>query len=206
MNIRLKAFTVLLVVFCTSIAVRGQSAGSVAPDAGSAAANLAVPAYDASYKIGPLDVLNVDVWKEPNISRTVPVRPDGKISLPLLNDVQAGGLTPTELSSEITQGLAKFITGPQVTVIVTEMNSRRVYIMGQVMRAGAYPLLPQMTVLQALSSAGGFSQFANVKKIYVLRREQGHQTKLLFNYKQVVDGNHPEQDVILQGGDTIVVP
>jgi polysaccharide export outer membrane protein len=206
MNIRRKALAALLVVSCTSIAVRAQSTTGRTPDAGSAAAGLGSPAYDTSYKIGPLDVLNIDVWKEPNISRTVPVRPDGKISLPLLNDVQAAGLTPTELSSEITQDLAKFITGPQVTVIVTEMNSQRVYIMGQVMRAGAYPLLPQMTVLQALSSAGGFSQFASVKKIYVLRREQSRQTRIRFNYKQVVDGDHPEEDVILQGGDTIVVP
>lgn len=206
MNTSRKALVTLLVLCFASIAMAQQSPAPQETSLGNAAGSHGAPPSDASYRIGPLDVLNIDVWKEPNISRTVPVRPDGKISLPLLNDVQAGGLTPMELSANITQGLAKFITDPQVTIIVTEMNSQRVYIMGQVMRAGAYPLLPQMTVLQALSSAGGFAQFANVKKIYVLRREQGRETKIHFNYKEVVDGNHPEQDVVLQGGDTVVVP
>jgi polysaccharide export outer membrane protein len=206
MIIRRKAFVIFVAICFVTLAVARHTPASQKPAPSSAAQSHGAPPSDASYRIGPLDVLNIDIWKEPNISRTVPVRPDGKISLPLLNDMQAGGLTPMELSSNITQALAKFITDPQVTIIVTEMNSQRVYIMGQVMRAGAYPLLPQMTVLQALSSAGGFSQFANVKKIYVLRRQEGNETKIHFNYKQVVDGNHPEEDVVLQGGDTVVVP
>ena len=106
------------------------------------------------------------------LTKTVPVRPDGKISLPLLNDVQAAGLTPTQLATQITESLKKFVTDPQVTVIVREINSQRVYLLGEVTRAGAYPLLPGMTVLQALSSAGGFTQFANIKKIYVLRSRE----------------------------------
>ncbi|MDE3109847.1 MAG: polysaccharide biosynthesis/export family protein, partial [Acidobacteriota bacterium] len=121
---------------------------------------------DPSYVIGAQDVVDVDVWKEQELTRTVEVRPDGKISLPLLNDIQAAGLTPMQLAATITEGLKKFITDPQVTVIVTKINSQRVYILGEVSKPGAYPLLPGMNVLQALSSAGGFTMFANTKKIY----------------------------------------
>jgi polysaccharide biosynthesis/export protein len=161
---------------------------------------------DASYIIGPQDVLDISVWKEAELTRTVPVRPDGKISMPLLNDVQAAGLTPTQLAEQITSSLKKFVTDPQVTIIVTAINSQRVYIMGEVTRAGAYPLLPNMTVLQALSSAGGFTQFANLKKIYMFRTENGKQVKYPFNYKAVVSGKQPEENVELKAGDTIVVP
>jgi polysaccharide biosynthesis/export protein len=161
---------------------------------------------DASYKIGPQDVLRIDVWKEPEISRSVPVRPDGKVSLPLLNDVQAAGLTAMELANVITDGLKKFMNSPQVTVSVSEINSRRVYVTGEVTRPGAFPLLPNMTVLQALTSAGGFTQFARIKNIYVLRTEAGKQVKHPFNYKDVVNGKRPEDNITLQPGDTIVVP
>ncbi len=136
----------------------------------------------------------------------MPVRPDGKISLPLLNDVQASGLTAMELAINITEGLKKFINNPQVTVTVTEINSRRVYVNGEVTRPGAFALLPNMTVLQALTSAGGFTQFARTNKIYVLRTEGGKQVKHPFNYKDVVNGKRPEDNIVLQPGDTIVVP
>lgn len=161
---------------------------------------------DPNYIIGGQDVLDISVWKEPDLTRSVPVRPDGKISLPLLNDVQAAGLTPTQLANQITESLKKFITNPQVTVIVSAINSQRVYILGEVNRAGAYPLLPQMTVLQALSSAGGFTQFANPKKIYVMRAENGKQTKYPFNYNEVIKGKDADQNIILKPGDTIVIP
>ncbi len=161
---------------------------------------------DAEYKIGPQDVLRIDVWKEAEVSRAVPVRPDGKISLPLLNDVQAAGLTPMQLSTVIADGLKKFMNDPQVTVSVSEINSRRIYVTGEVARAGAFPLLPNMTVLQALSSSGGFTQFAKLKNIYVLRIEYGKQMKLPFNYKDAVNGKRPDQNVLLQSGDVIVVP
>jgi polysaccharide export outer membrane protein len=161
---------------------------------------------DPNYAIGPDDEVSVNVWKEPDISRTISVRPDGKISLPLLNDIQAAGLTPMQLSSEISERLKKFIESPQVTIIITKSNSQRVFILGEVSRAGAYSLLPNMTMLQALSSAGGFTQFANLKKIYVLRTENGKQIRLLFNYKEVVSGRRPEQNIFLKPGDTIVVP
>jgi len=161
---------------------------------------------DAEYKIGPQDVLRIDVWKEAEISRTLPVRPDGKISLPLLNDVQATGLTAMQLATVISEGLKKYITNPQVTVSVTEINSRRIYVTGEVLKPGTFSLLPNMTVLQALSSSGGFSQFARVKNIYVLRKEGGKDVKHPFNYKEVVSGKSPEQNILLEPGDVIVVP
>jgi len=161
---------------------------------------------DPAYKIGPQDVLKIDVWKEEQLTRTVPVRPDGKITLPLLNDVQAVGLTPMELAGVISDQLKKYINGPQVTVSVTEINSRRVYVNGEVTKAGAYALLPHMTVLQALSSSGGFTQFARVKNIYVLRTENGKQIKMPFNYKEAISGKNVAQNIELQPGDVIVVP
>src|ERR1700735_5513671 len=130
---------------------------------------------DPNYVIGGQDVLDISVWKEPDVSRTVPVRPDGKISLPLLGDVQATGLPPLQLAAQITSGLNKYMTSPQVTITVSQINSRRIYLLGEVARAGAYPLLPEMTFLQALSNAGGFTAFANSKKIYLLRQENGKQ-------------------------------
>jgi polysaccharide export outer membrane protein len=161
---------------------------------------------DAEYKIGPQDVLRIDVWKEPDISRVIPVRPDGKITVPLLNDVQASGLTAMQLAESLRESLSRFLTSPQVTVTVSEINSRRVYLTGEVTRPGALSLLPNMTVLQALASGGGFTQFARLKNIYVMRTENGKQVKHPFNYKEVVKGNLAEQNIFLQSGDVIVVP
>jgi polysaccharide export outer membrane protein len=158
------------------------------------------------YVIGADDTLHISVWKEPDLSEQLPVRPDGKISMPLLNDVQAAGRTPLQLGNDITAGLKKFITDPQVTVVVTIINSQRVFILGEVNRAGAYPLLPNMTVLQALSSAGGFTIYASLKKIYVLRIEDGKQVKHPFNYKDVLAGKAADQNILVKAGDTIVVP
>jgi len=166
-----------------------------------------VPATtDPAYLIGPEDVLDISVWKEPDVSRVVPVRPDGRISLPLINDVQAAGLTPQQLAGSVSEKLKKYLNGPQVTVIVTGMNSQRVFVVGEVLRAGAFPMLPGMTVLQALSSAGGFSTFADVKKIHVVRLRNGKQIEIPFNYRDVVKGDNAEQNVKLEPGDTIVVP
>jgi polysaccharide biosynthesis/export protein len=157
------------------------------------------------YKIGPDDALKISVWKEPDLTEALPVRPDGKISMPLLGDVVAAGLTPGELGASITEKLKKYIADPRVTVVVTAMNSRRIFVTGEVVHTGAMPLLPHMTVLQALSAAG-FTQFANVKSIYVLRNQGGQQTKIPFNYKEVVKGRHAEQNIALIPGDTVVVP
>lgn len=187
-----------------------QPADASAASSNASSAQTAVPKKsatdDPNYVIGAQDVLDISVWKEPELTRTVPVRPDGKISMPLLNDVHAAGLTPLQLAAEITTGLKKFVTDPQVTVIVTTINSQRVYIMGEVTRAGAYPLLPNMTVLQALSSGGGFTQFAKITKIYVLRVDNGKQEKHPFNYKEVIAGKAADQNIFVKAGDTIVVP
>ena len=166
-----------------------------------------VPATeDPTYVIGEQDVLDISVWKEGEVTRQVPVRPDGKISLPLISDVQAAGLTPMQLATVITERLRKYLADPQVTVTVLSINSRRIYLVGEVARAGAYPLLPNMTVLQALSTAGGFTQFANLKAIYVLRDENGKQVRYPFNYKDAIKGQKSEQNILLKPGDTIVVP
>lgn len=162
-------------------------------------------ANSAEYVIGADDVLTVNVWKEPEMSGPVPVRPDGKISLPLLHDVQAAGLTPVQLSQQLTEKLKLYMSAPQVTVVVTAMNSQRVYVLGEVARPGAMALVPRMTVLQAISSAGGLTQYANSKKIFVLRNENGKQAKYPFNYQEVLAGNQ-EQNILLKTGDTIVVP
>jgi polysaccharide export outer membrane protein len=201
----------LVLVLIAFVHVSAQSfAMSSQPGADTAVPNakapISAPAREAEYLIGTEDVLQINVWKEADISSSVPVRPDGKISLPLLNDVQAAGLTPLQLASDIGERLKQFITEPHVTVIVTAMNSRRAYVMGQVTRQGAVPLVSNLTVLQALSSAGGPVQFANTKKIYILRTEGGEQKRLPFNYDAVIRGKSPEQNINLKPGDTIVVP
>lgn len=179
------------------------SQGAATPGTASSSHN---PTDLADYKIGPQDLLKIDVWKEDQLTRSVPVRPDGKITLPLLNDVQAAGLTPMELSRFIRDGLKKYLNEPQVTVTVAEINSRRIYVTGEVVRPGAYSLLPDMTVLQALSTSGGFTQFARVKRIYVLRMENGKQVKHLFDYKEAISGKKAQDNLVLQPGDVIVVP
>jgi polysaccharide biosynthesis/export protein len=156
------------------------------------------------YVIGPEDVLHIAVWKESDLTATLPVRPDGKISLPLLDDVQASGLTPKQLAASVTEKLRKYIADPHVTVVVTQINSKRIYLVGEVTHAGATPMLPNMTVLQALASAG-LNQFANTKGIYVLRTENGKQRKMPVNYRKLVKGEI-EQNYVLQPGDTIVIP
>lgn len=161
---------------------------------------------DADYVIGPDDMLDVSVWKEQELTRTLQVRPDGKISMPLLNDVQASGLTPSQLAQSLTDKLKKYLTAPQVTVIVTQVNSQRVYVLGEVTRPGAYPLLPGMTILQAITSAGGLTQFANSKKIFLMRSQNQTQNKYPFNYKDVLDGKKTEENLPLKAGDTVVVP
>jgi polysaccharide biosynthesis/export protein len=161
---------------------------------------------DPAYIIGPEDVIDINVWKEPDMTRLVPVRPDGKISLPLINDVQAAGSTPQQLAAAVTEKLRKFLTEPQVTVIVTQINSQRVFVVGEVLRAGAFPLIPGMTVLQALASAGGFTTFADMKKIHVMRLVDGKHVELPFNYREVLKGDNPDQNIKLLPGDTVVVP
>jgi polysaccharide export outer membrane protein len=164
------------------------------------------PGVPADYVIGADDTLRITVWKEPDMNVTLPVRPDGRISIPLLEDVQAAGMTPMQLATSITNKLKKYIADPRVTVVVTAMNSQRIYVLGEVVHSGPMALLPHMTVLQALSSAG-FTQFANLKAIYLLRvQDGGQQIKLPFNYKDAIKGRGAQQNIVLKPGDTLVVP
>jgi len=160
----------------------------------------------ADYVIGADDVLDVSVWKEQELTRSLQVRPDGKISMPLLNDIQAAGLTANQLSQSITEKLKKYLTAPQVTVMLTQINSQRVYVIGEVTRPGAYSVLPGMTILQAISRAGGLTQFANGKKIFLMRNENHIQAKYPFSYKDVLDGRRAEENLTVKAGDTVVVP
>jgi polysaccharide export outer membrane protein len=159
----------------------------------------------AHYIIGAEDTLQVTVWKEPTLSGTFPVRPDGMISLVLVGDLPAAGRTPMQLSDEITARLKKYVQDPSVTVLVMAVNSQRIYMMGEVGHVGPIALAAGMSPLQAIAAAGGLSPFANAKKIYILRGEAGKQQKIPFNYKQALKGDS-SQDIKLQPGDTIVVP
>jgi polysaccharide biosynthesis/export protein len=167
-------------------------------------ANYAGPMDAARYIIGPEDSLQVTVWKEPTLSGNFPVRPDGMISLVLVGDLPAAGLTPMALSNDITQRLKKYIQDPVVTVAVLGVNSQRIFLVGEVGKVGPVMLTPGMTPLQALVTAGGLSQFANSKRIYILRMIAGKQQKIPFNYKQAVKGENT--GITLLPGDTIVVP
>jgi polysaccharide biosynthesis/export protein len=179
-------------------AVRGVSAGRTSE-------NPSATTNSATYVIGPSDVLKVDVWKEPDITGSVTVRPDGKISLPLINDIQAAGLTPMKLASNIAEALKKYISDPNVTVTVDAPNSQIVYVVGEVNRPGPVALLPNTTVLDALASAGGPSEFANRKKIFILRTEGGKEIRYRFNYRAAIKGDL-RKNIALKPGDTIVVP
>jgi len=181
-------------------------AQQAAPPQSSDVASTTKP-HDASFMIGNDDVLAINVWKEPDISRSIPVRSDGKISLPLVGEVQATGQTPLKLEQEIAARLKSYIAEPEVTVIVQQINSQKFNILGMVNRPGSYVINNSATVLDAIAIAGGFRDFAKQKSIYILRQNSDDtQTKLPFNYKDVVKGQNLAQNVKLQPRDTIVVP
>jgi len=195
----------IAILFGTVLLLSVASWSQSSPPKDSGGTKPSAPPASPTYVIGPDDTLYVNVWKEPDLTATLPVRADGMISLPLLNDVQASGLSPMQLAASITDKLKKYVADPRVTVTVTQMNSQRVYVTGEVSHSGPMPLTPDMTVLQALSSAG-FSQFANTKGIYVLRNENGTQKKYPVNYKKLIKGEDSASNILLKPGDTIVVP
>jgi polysaccharide export outer membrane protein len=182
--------------------------GSNAPQTSQSADGSTAPKpHDDSFVIGNDDVLAINVWKEPDISRSIPVRSDGKISLPLVGEVQATGQTPLKLEQEIAAKLKNYISEPEVTVIVQQINSQKFNILGQVNKPGSYLITNSATVLDAIAMAGGFRDFAKQKSIYILRQNaDGTQTRVPFNYKDVVKGQNPAQNIKLQPRDTIVVP
>ncbi len=159
----------------------------------------------ARYIIGPEDVLQVTVWKEPSLSGSVPVRPDGRISLVLVGDLQAAGRTPMQLADDITVKLKKYIQDPNVSVVVMSVNSQKVFVIGEISHAGPIAMTAGMTPLQAIAAGGGLSPYANAKKIYILRGDPGKQQKIPYNYKQALKGDS-SQNFELKPGDTIVVP
>lgn len=160
-----------------------------------------------SFVIGTEDILTINVWKEPEVSKVVPVRPDGMISMPLVGEIKATGLTPVQLQDEIANSLKKVMSDPQVTVIVSEVHSLTFNVVGNVLKPGYYPLTRRMTVLDAIALSGGFRDFAKDKKIYVLRTSaDGSQTRLKFNYKEVIKGKNAAQNIELQPRDTVVIP
>jgi polysaccharide biosynthesis/export protein len=159
------------------------------------------------YVIGAGDTLDITTWKEPDLTRAdVLVRLDGKISFPLLNDVQAAGVTTGGLKKTIEDGLKSYVAHPVVTVAVKAPNSQKFYVLGEVVRTNEYPLIKDMTVLQAFAVAGGFTQWASKDEIILLRREGGKEKIYRVNYKDITKGKDPAQNLIIQAGDTIVVP
>jgi polysaccharide export outer membrane protein len=159
------------------------------------------------YQIGEGDVLQITVWGEKEASvPSVVVRPDGKISMPLIKEIVVAGMTPTQVERAVTDQLSKVIKGADITVVVVEINSKKVYIIGAVKKEGPLPYTYRMTIMQALTEAGGLTDYAKRKKIYVIRNENGRQFKLLFNYDAILRGEHMEQNIQLIAGDQIVVP
>ncbi len=188
-----------------------QQQSAAAPRDGSAKppAGVHIPAgvpTPADYLIGPDDVLAVVFWREKDMSTDVAVRPDGKISVPLLNDVQASGLTPEQLRVQLTEAAARFLEEPTVTVVVKAINSRKVFITGQVAKPGPYPLAGAMTVLQLISMAGGVLEYADTKNITIIRTESGRPVPYRFNYKDVTRRKSLGQNIELRPGDTVIVP
>ena len=184
-----------------------EPAGKPAQVAAPAPAGLASAAGAASdsYVIGASDVLTITVWKEPTLSGSLLVRPDGMVSVPLLGDVQASGLTPLQLADQIAVKFKKFIQDPNVSVVLTQINSKKVYLLGEVAKKGPMEMTPGMTLLEAIASAGGLTDYANTKKIYILRDDAGKHEKIPVHYKEALKGDS-ELNLVLKSGDTIVVP
>ena len=168
------------------------------------AASAVIPAEDRDYKLGPEDVLDISVWKNQELSRTVPVRPDGKVSLPLVNDIQAAGLTPSRLRDELTRRLSEYVPSPEVAVIVREVHSAKVSVVGAVRSPGRYEVKSPATVLELIALAQGFTDFASRDRIVVLR-QNGTPARITFNYRKITDGAD-QDNFFVQGGDIIVVP
>jgi polysaccharide biosynthesis/export protein len=206
MTLRMIAASLLFLAAVSGASAQVPSPRGTVPAARAAAlANSNALDTAAEYQIGPEDVLDISVWKNPELSRTVPVRPDGKVSLPLLNDFQAAGLTPSSLREQLVSRLSDFVPTPEVSVIVREVHSRKVAVVGAVKTAGRYELKSPMTVLEAIALAQGFTDFAARDRIVVLRQSGGTTTRIPFNYRKIADGAEQE-NFFVRPGDIIVVP
>jgi len=201
---RLLAAALAIAGTAGGLAVAGQEDARPAPAVAGPAPGVAAAASTVpGYVIGLGDVLRIVVWKEPDLTGDVTVRPDGMVTVPLVGDVMAAGRVPSQLAATLVGGFQQFLEGPRVTVTVVQAVSARIYVVGQVMRPGEFPLSGHLTVLKALALAGGFKDFARTDGIVVVREDQ---TVLSFNYKRVAEGRDVTQNVLLQAGDTIVVP
>lgn len=200
----------LTLALATTVGVRAQQAPSRRTSAATPPATVNVPprvAIPPGYLIGPDDVLTIVFWRDKDMSTEVSVRPDGMITLPLLNDVQAAGLTPDALREHLTVAAARFVAEPNVTVVVKAINSRKVFVTGMVAKPGPYPLTGPTSVMQMLAMAGGLHEFAKSKNITILRTDRtGRQIALPFNYKDVASRKNLKQNIELKPGDTIIVP
>jgi polysaccharide biosynthesis/export protein len=201
---QVSAFAIALTVLAAASLQAQSPTRGASTTAGATAVPAAAPPSD--YVIGPEDVLAVVYWREKDLSAEVTVRSDGKISLPLLNDVEAAGLTPTELRDRLTAASQRFVADPNVTVVVRQMNSRKVFITGEVAKPGTYPLSGPTTVLQLIALAGGLREYADAKNISILRAEKGRSVSFRFNYKDVASRKNLGQNIELKPGDTVVVP
>ncbi len=204
----LRGTTAALCLFAMTLAAQQKSDEAQSkPPAGAktgleAAETVGAPVDPKTYKLGAEDIIYIRVWREPELSGPAIVRPDGQITMPLIGDVQAAGLTPLEMGARVTEKLSQFVTRPEVIVSVQAVRSKRYYVTGEVMRSGAFPLVVPTTVLEAVTLAGGFREFANTKNITVLRGGK----KFRFNYKDVIKGKNLSQNIPLENGDYIIVP
>jgi len=198
---------VILAGLCPALAAQNAALPTPKPSADISETSASkMPAATPEYRVGESDTLQISVWKEPDLSKTVTVRPDGMIALPLIGEVKVMGMTSGEIQDNIAAKLKAYLLNPRVTVEITDIKSRRVFITGEVVRPGLYPLAGPTTVLQLIAQAGGFTPFAKRKSIVILRPEKGVQQKYPFNYPNVVHGRAAEQNIPLAPGDTVVVP
>jgi polysaccharide biosynthesis/export protein len=197
--LNIKAFISTIFIFSTILILSDFCAAAEQP--------AAQPESGASrYLIGPDDLLNIFVWKEAELTQDVTVMPDGRMTYPLIGEIDAQGLTVTGLKDKIVEKLKNFISSPEVTVIVKESRSRRIYTIGSLTKPGPYQLQPSMTVLQALSMAGGFTEWADKKSIMIVRRDKNKEVMFRFNYPEFIAGKNLDQNILLEANDTIVVP
>lgn len=203
-KLRIFLFLTIFLTVCLAVATAQEKkpAATPAPDKTKTATG-EIAANSDSYIIGAEDVLNIYVWKEESMTKTVPVRIDGKISLPLVDDIQAEGLTPLKLKNVITEKLKNFIDNPTVTITVMEANSYKIYVSGEVKNPGVMRIRSQTTLLKTIISVGGFTEWANKRKILIIKTENGKEKRITANYNRIVDGDDP--DIMINRGDTIIV-
>lgn len=201
-----RALRLLILLMLGMVPVGAFGATSAPPDAAQTGVRAkSEPSDDAEYRIGVEDILGISVWRDPDLTRDVPVRPDGRISLPLLQDIEAAGKTPKELAEEIQRRLKEYLSNPSVTVIVREVNSLRAYLLGEVVRPGPVLLRSPVRLLQAIAVAGGLTQFGGRSGIVVYRKTGSGEKVIELSYRDIVSGRKPEDNLTLEPGDTVVV-